>query len=98
MIRKQVQFTERQAARVRREAARRGISESAVIREAVDRGLGGRSGPTDEQWEAALSVAGIARSDVPDLAREHDRYYAEDLERDLREKREEWERLRGRPR
>lgn len=98
MIRKQVQFTERQAARIRREAGRRGVSESAVIREAVDRGLGGRAGPTDEQWEAALSAAGMGRSGVPDLAREHDRYYAEGLEEELREKRDEWERVRGRPR
>lgn len=79
MIRKQVQFSERQATRIRREAARRGISESALIREAVDRGLGGRIGPTDEQWERALAGAGIGRSGLTDLAEEHDRYLAEDL-------------------
>lgn len=88
MIRKQVQFTERQAARIRREAARRGTSESAVIREAVDRGLGGRTGPTDEQWDRALAGAGMGRSGLTDLGEEHDRYLAEDLYADLMEKRQ----------
>ena len=73
MIRKQVQFTERQAARIKREAARRGTSESAVIRDALDRGLGGQTGPTDEQWERAMAVAGIARSGLPDLDRKSTR-------------------------
>ncbi len=96
MIRKQVQFTERQAARIKREAARRGISESAVIRDALDRGLGTGTGPTDEQWERALAVAGIARSGVPDLAERHDDYLGDDLYKEYVEKRDEWERLRER--
>lgn len=96
MIRKQVQFTERQAARIKREAARRGISESAVIRDALDRGIG-PAGPTDEQWERALAVAGIAKSGLPDLAVEHDKYLAEDLWNEMMEKRREWRRMRGIP-
>lgn len=95
MIRKQVQFTERQAARIKREAARRGVSESAVIREALDRGLGA-TGPTDEQWERALAVAGIAKSGLPDLSIRHNEYYADGLYEEFVEKREEWERLRER--
>jgi hypothetical protein len=87
MIRKQVQFTERQATRIRREAARRGVSESAVIRDAVEKGLGaGASGPTEEQWERALAVVGKFPSGIPDLAVEHDRYRAEDLYEEIHEK------------
>ncbi len=97
MIRKQVQFTERQAARIKREAARRGVSESAVIREALDRGLGAPAAPTDEQWDRAMAVAGIASSSLPDLATEHDEYLAEDLWNDMMEKRREWRRTRGIP-
>lgn len=96
MIRKQVQFTERQAARIQREARRRGVSESAVVRDAVEKGLGvGRGGPTDEQWERALAVAGIAKSGPPDLAQEHDKYRADDLWEEMMEKRREWARARG---
>lgn len=94
MIRKQVQFTERQTARIRREAARRGVSESAVIREALDRGLGGATRPTREQWDAALGAAGIGRSGLGDLAAEHDRYYADDLEGERRDERTRSERSR----
>lgn len=88
MIRKQVQFTERQAARIRREAARRGVSESAVIRDALDRGLSGRIGPTDEQWERALAVVGMGHSGHTDISVEHDRYFADGI----------YEEMRGEPR
>lgn len=98
MIRKQVQFTERQAARVKREAARRGVSESAVVREALERGLGGPTGPTDEQWERALAVAGIARSGLADLSTRHSEYYADGLYDEYVEKRDEWMRIRERSR
>lgn len=97
MIRKQVQFTERQAARIQREARRRGVSESAVVREALEKGLGaGTSGPTDEQWDRALAVAGIGTSGLPDLSEEHDKYYADDLYQEYLRKAAEWERSRDR--
>lgn len=96
MIRKQVQFSERQAARIRREATRRGVSESAVIREALDRGLGGATGPTDEQWERALAVAGIAKGGPPDLSERHDEHLGEALYEEHVEKAAEWERRRAR--
>lgn len=86
MIRKQVQFTQRQASRIRREAAGRGISESAVIREALERGLSGRIGPTDQQWERAMSVVGIAASGHGEIAADHDRYLADDLYDEIRSK------------
>lgn len=96
MIRKQVQFTERQVARLQREARRRGVSESAVIREALDKGLGtGTSGgPTDEQWERALAVVGIGRSGFSDISEEHDRYFADDLYEEIREKQRLHEEIR----
>lgn len=88
MVRRQVRLTEQQLARVRREAVRRGISESAVIRDAVDRGLpAGPPSPTDEQWERALAAAGTGRSGLPDLSVEHDRYYTDDLYDDIVSKR-----------
>jgi polyhydroxyalkanoate synthesis regulator phasin len=86
MIRKQVQFTERQAARIQREARRRGVSESAVIRDALDKGLGGTTGPTDEQWERALAVVGKFSSGLTDLSAEHGRYFADDLYDEIQEK------------
>lgn len=98
MIRKQVQFTERQAARIQREARRRGVSESAVIREAVDRSMGGPAGPTDEQWKGALSVVGIGRSGRSDISEEHDRYLADDLYEEIREKQHLHEEIRKRRR
>lgn len=99
MIRKQVQFTERQAARIQREARRRGISESAVVRDALDKGLGaGTSGPTDEQWERALAAVGKFPSGLTDLSLEHDRYLADDLYEEIREKQHLHEEIRKRRR
>lgn len=97
MIRKQVQFTERQAARIKREAARRGISESAVIRDALDRGIG-PAGPTDEQWERALAVAGVGKGGPPDLAERHDDYLGDALYEEHVEERDAWLRARERSR
>lgn len=99
MLRKQVQFTERQVARIRREAARQGISESAVIREALDKGFGGDArGPTDEQWERALAVVGKFPSGLTDLSAEHDRYLGDDLYDEIREKARLLEELRKKQR
>lgn len=75
LIRKQVQLTKRQAAAVRREAARRGMSEAAFIREAVERALG-PSGRTPNIGRI-LAVAGRYNSGLGDIAVEHDRYLEE---------------------
>ncbi len=72
MIRKQVQLTARQVAAVRREAARRGISEAAFIRDALERALGRPD--RDRRRERLRRVIGAFDSGLPDLAREHDRY------------------------
>lgn len=75
LIRKQVQFTKRQAAAVRREAARRGVSEAAFIREAVERALGPAGKKPD--IDRILAVAGRYSSGLGDISVEHDRYLEE---------------------
>ena len=79
MERKQIQLTRRQAAAVRRVAARRKTSDAAIVREAVDLWLRtqGHSGDADERWQRALRVVGAFRSGVKDISREHDREFAE---------------------
>lgn len=75
MVRKQVQLTKRQAAAVRREATRRGISEAAFIREAVERALG--QGVDEERKRRALAAIGRFASGFHDIGQEHDRYLEE---------------------
>lgn len=75
MIRKLVQLTQAQAAAVRRIARRRGISEAAVIREAVDRVA---VTPDAARVKRALAVLGKYRSKRHEpVGREHDRYLEE---------------------
>ena len=78
MKRKQIQLTPRQAQAVRREAARRGVSDAAVIRSLIDEldgGIGHRV--SDEKWGRALAAVGRFRSGRRDIARNHDRYLAD---------------------
>lgn len=83
MIRTQIQLTEEQAARLREVAAAEGRSMADVIRESVDSYLA--DAPlrrSDEALRAdAIALAGKYESRLGDLAREHDRYFAEDLAR-----------------
>jgi hypothetical protein len=78
MIRTQISLTEEQATRLRRLAAKRRTSMSALIREAVDTvhpeeiAVGRR-----EMWNRALAVMGTLRSDGADVSVEHDRYLDE---------------------
>jgi hypothetical protein len=76
MIRTQIQLTEDQAEGVKRIARERGISVAAVIREAVELELAGRSDRA-ERWQRALAVVGKYRSGLADVAEHHDRYLAE---------------------
>ncbi len=78
MERKQVQLTARQAAAVRRVAARRKTSDAAIVREAVDLWLRAQ-GPGDaaDRWQRALAVVGAFASGRKDVSREHDRELAE---------------------
>ena len=69
MVRKQIYLEERQEARLKRVARARGISEAEVIRQAIDRQVGGASvdagGGDPTVWEIALrfmrSLAARAR-------------------------------------
>lgn len=83
MIRTQIQLTEEQAARLRDAAAAEGRSMADVIRESVDAYLA--EAPLRRNAETlradAIALAGKYESQLGDLAREHDRYFAEDLAR-----------------
>lgn len=85
MERKQVQLTRQQLAGLRREARRHHVSESAVIRDAVDAWLA-RGGDAErrQRFERALAVVGKFRSGKHDIAVEHDRELAEIYEEDRR--------------
>jgi len=79
MIRKQIQFNERQLKALRLEASRRGVSEAALVREAVDAWLARRPAEPDREalWDRAMSAIGIGHSGGGNIAVEHDRYLAE---------------------
>lgn len=72
MIRTQVQLTEKQAKVLKRAATDRGVSMSALIREALDRVIEERG--QDLVWERALGAIGRLRSDHANVSEEHDRY------------------------
>lgn len=78
LTRKQIQFTSRQTEAIRREALRRGISESAVVRGMVDRSLlHAGCAPTSDQGKRMLRAIGRFRSGHRDSAQQHDRVLAE---------------------
>lgn len=74
MVRIQIQLTDTQASRLKRVAAERGVSMAAVIRELLEQQL---SGDPDARRRRALDVVGRYASGLPDLAEQHDRYFAE---------------------
>jgi hypothetical protein len=76
MIRMQVQFDKTELEALRTAAARRGVSISAVVRDAVDRCVlahDERSAATDR----AMAVVGKFPSGTGDVAARHDDYFAE---------------------
>jgi hypothetical protein len=78
MERRQFQLTRQQAAAVRREAARRKISDAAIIREAVDLWLRARGHVRDEdRMKRAMGIVGKFASGQKDLSRDHDRELAD---------------------
>ena len=77
MVRMQIQFTEEQRRELRYQARKRGISISALVREAVDRELRRRESH-DEAWDRALAVIGKYRGGPHyNVAENHDEYLAE---------------------
>lgn len=77
MIRTQIQLTEEQARRLKKIAAARGVSVSALIREAVEKAVAVDDGPARRQ--RALAAVGRFRSGRRDVSAEHDRYLADDF-------------------
>lgn len=75
MIRTQIQLTEKQAKVLKRTAAARGVSMSAVIREAVDRVVEARA--DDVVWQRALAAVGRFRGGKVNVSEKHDRYLAD---------------------
>lgn len=76
MVRMQIQFTEEQQAELRYQARKRGISISALVREAVDRELSQRESHA-EAWERMMSIAGKYQGGGDNIAENHDEYLAE---------------------
>ena len=78
MVRMQIQLTDEQAETVRRIARARGVSISAVIREAVDAGVvAPHAELRREQWERALAVLGAFHGGGGNVSVEHDAYLAD---------------------
>lgn len=77
MVRTQIQLTEEQAERLKRRASERGVSMAALIREAVEELLAGDV--QERRRGRALDAVGRFRSGHDDIAREHDKYLAEDF-------------------
>ena len=79
MERTQISLEVEQAERLRALARQRGVSMAHLIREAVDRTYGSAVAPPTlaERWDRAMTVVGIATSDVTDLAENHDQYLDE---------------------
>ena len=75
MVQTQIQLTEQQAHRLRRVAADRHTSVSALIRDAVDRTLDMPDAAAVRR--RAMDVAGVFASAEGDLATRHDEYAAD---------------------
>ena len=77
MVRMQIQFTDEQIAELRNQARKRGVSISAVVREAVAHELRRRESHADA-WARALSVIGSGRGGPPhDVGENHDEHVAD---------------------
>lgn len=78
MFRTQIQLTKEQAEQLRLIAARRGISRSQLIREAIEAWLRRNHGPSlEERKRRALAAVGKFASGESDVSEEHDRYLEE---------------------
>lgn len=78
MERTQISLEPEQADRLRRLAAKRGVSMAHLIREAVDRTYGSVLIPTRaELWERAMSAVGCGHGDGSNVSEHHDDYLDE---------------------
>jgi hypothetical protein len=78
MVRTQIQLSEKQAAALKKLAARQNVSVAELIRRAVDEQLraAGSLDP-DERKRRALAAAGRFHSGQSDLSTAHDQYLSE---------------------
>ena len=80
MIRMQIRFTEDQAQALRAAARDEECSIAAVVRKAVSRSVAiPRDADRTERIRRARASMGKFRSELTDLAENHDRYLAEDF-------------------
>ena len=81
MVRTQIQFTQEELDALRREAAQRHVSVSAVVREAVDsRPAQPQREPSLEERKArAKAACGLFRSGTGDVSARHDEYFADSI-------------------
>jgi hypothetical protein len=78
MIRTQIQLTDEQAAGLKNLSAEKGGSMAEWIRKAVDRLILEVGEPSwEERKKRALAAVGVGRSDLSDVAENHDAYLAE---------------------
>jgi hypothetical protein len=78
MVRTQIQLTEKQAKKIKKIAASRGVSMAEVIRDAVDGAIRSGAGTvSEERRRRALEIVGKFRSGKRDVSKEHDAYLTE---------------------
>jgi DNA-binding protein Fis len=82
MVRTQIQLTEAQIKTLHDLALKQGVSVAELIRKSVDNYLKQIDGGDKlELIERAKEAAGKYHTDLRDLAKNHDRYLAEDLQK-----------------
>jgi hypothetical protein len=82
LYRTQIQLTKAQVSALKAEAARRGQSMAAVIRDAVDQlAVQGAASTADRRRARALAAVGRFRSGRGDVSVRHDAYLAEAIAR-----------------
>jgi len=81
MVRMQIQFTEEEVEALRREAAQRHLSISAVVRQAVDTRLAHPRPElsVEERKARAKAACGRFRSGLGDVSARHDDYFADSI-------------------
>jgi len=80
MVRMQIQFTEEEVEALRRAAAQRHMSISAVVRKAVDDSLVTSAKPSREQLvRRSLAAMGRFHSGTGDVSARHDEYFADSI-------------------
>ena len=80
MVRTQIQLKEAQYAMLKRLAREEGISMAEVIRQAIDYFEARQTRLSDaEMRESAKKAVGMFHSDVGDVSRRHDDYFADSI-------------------